>query len=374
MPKVCIVTFFKHNFGAFLQAYALQRMLGLLHADAELLDYDYARDRTFLGVPFSTARRPLVFSKSVLYRLMRRRVRKETDAIFRECAERLIPQTRYYRTYKDVKATPPDADVYLVGSDQVWNPEMAPQGFLSRLLDFAPEESRVLASYAASIGKNTLSDHDKKMFMEKLARFDALSVREASSAALLDGLTDKPVLIHKDPTLLLTSDEWDEFARNVPFRKPYLFLYLVQNDFSLVSKAVHLAKDNGWGIVDCHSSANYSLPGSLNGNGLLSPPEFVGAIREAEYVVTNSFHCLVFSTHYRKRAFVKFPPRLSGRLRELVEACGLRRLTQDRLVESTELEDIYARIPAHLASEREKAKKYLENLLEIARNKRQNAR
>ena len=374
MPKVCIVTFFKHNYGAFLQAYALQRVLVKLGCDAEVLDYDYVKDRTFLGVPLTKARHPVGFLKSVLYRMMRRRVRKAGDVVFRQCAERLISQTRYYRTYKDVKAAPPDADVYLVGSDQVWNPEMAPQGFLSRLLDFVPEGSKVLASYAASIGKNTLSDHDKKMFTEKLARFDALSVREASSAALLDGLTDKPVLIHKDPTLLLTSDEWDGFAQSVPWQKPYLFLYLVQNDSSLVSKAVHLAKDKGWGIVDCHSSANYSLPGSLNGKDLLSPPEFVGAIRGAEYVVTNSFHCLVFSAHYRKRAFVKFPPRLSGRLRELVEACGLQRLTQDRLVEPTELEDIYAQVPAHLALERKKAKKYLENLLVIARNKCRGAR
>ncbi len=370
MPKVCIVTFFKHNFGAFLQAYALQRMLGLLHADAELLDYDYARDRTFLGVPFSMARRPLVFSKSVLYRLMRRRVRKATDAIFRECAERLIPQTRYYRTYKDVKATPPDADVYLVGSDQVWNPEMAPQGFLSRLLDFAPEESRVLASYAASIGKNTLSDHDKKMFMEKLARFDALSVREASSAALLDGLTDKPVLIHKDPTLLLTSDEWDGFARNVPFRKPYLFLYLVQNDPALVAKARQLAKGNGWGIVACLASANYSIPESLNGNAVLSPPEFVGGIRGAEYVVTNSFHSLVFTIHYGKRAFVKFPVRGADRLRELVDAMDLQRLTENRLVQPDELSDIYARVRPHLEAERTRAQDYLRHLLDIVRQKK----
>ena len=370
MPKVCVVTFFKHNYGAFLQAYALQRVLLDLGCDAEVLDYDYARDRTFLGIPCARMKNPLVFLKMVAYRLMRGRVQKQIDLVFQECAGRLIRQTRYYRTYKEVKASPPEADVYLVGSDQVWNPELAFQGVLSRLLDFVPSDTKVLASFAASMGKTVLSPKEKELFKANLKRFDGVSVRESSSVAALSGLTDKPMEIHKDPALLLSSAEWDSFAQDIHSPHPYLFLYLVQNDSSLVAGAKQLAQENGWGIVACQASANYSIRDSLNGNAIFSPPEFVGGIRGAEYVVTNSFHCLVFTIHYGKRAFVKFPPRGADRLRELVDAMGLQRLTEDRLVQPDELPAIYARVRPCLEAERLRAHDYLRRLLDIARQKK----
>lgn len=370
MEKVCVVTFFKHNYGAFLQAYALQRVLLDLGCDAEVLDYDYARDRTFLGIPFAKARNPLLFLKAVLYRLMRRPVQKRIDRVFQECAAQLIRQTPYYRTYREVKASPPEADVYLVGSDQVWNPGMAPQGFLSRLLDFVPPGPAVLASYAASMGKVGLSLREKELFKANLERFDGLSVRESSVLEVLAGLTDKAIEIHKDPALLLSPEEWGPFAQDLPFRRPYLFVYLVQNDPALVAKAKQLAQENGWGIVACQASANYSIPGSLDGNAVLSPREFVGGIRGAEYVVTNSFHCLVFTIHYQKRAFVKFPPHGADRLRELVDDMGLQRLTEDRLVRPDELPSIYARVRPRLEAERRRTQNYLRHLLDLVRQKK----
>ena len=370
MEKVCVVTFFKHNYGAFLQAYALQRVLMELGCDAEVLDYDYARDSTFLGVSIYKARNPFRFLKGILYNAIRRPVRTRIDLVFQECAARVIRQTRYYRTYREVKSSPPEADLYLVGSDQVWNPELAPQGVLSRLLEFVPKGPKVLASYAASMGKTMLSPKEKELFKANLERFDGLSVRESSAEAALSGLTDKPIEIHQDPALLLSSADWGAFAQELPYRRPYLFVYLVQNDPALVAKARTLARENGWGIVACQASANYSIPESLDGNAVLSPQEFVGGIRGAEYVVTNSFHCLVFTIHFGKRAFVKFPRRASDRLRGLVDAMGLQRLTEDRLVQPDELPAIYAQVRPHLESERIRAQNYLRNLLDIVRQKK----
>lgn len=370
MKKVIVVTFYKRNYGAFLQAYALQNYLISIGYEAEVLNYNYFQDRTILGVYIGEIKRPLYFVKNIAYKLIRYRVSKKRDNLMNQCAEKMIRQTKCFKNYKSLKKDVPQADIYMVGSDQVWNPHMAEQGLLSRLLEFASDKENVLCSYAASLGVNSFSPKMKELFRSHLQRFDCISVREQKAAEIIGRLTDKRINIHKDPTLLLSKDEWDAFAMPVTTGNPYVFLYLAQNSNDLVEYAIRIAKENHWGIVDCHSSANYSVPDCINGDRTLSPMEFVGGIRGASYVVTNSFHCLVFSIHYKKKAFVQLPPKGAARLSELINGMRLERLLDGKLILDEESESIYRYVTEFVENEQIAAKKFFMNLEIILQDKR----
>lgn len=370
MTKVCVVTIYKHNYGAFLQAYALQRYLEKIGYEASVLDYDYFKDHAILGISVKKVKNPVTFAKSLIYRTLRYGVSKERDRILEKCAKETMIQTQYYKTYEAVKKEPPEADIFITGSDQVWNPTISEQGFLSRLLEFAPNDHLVICSYAASVGVKAFSDEVRKLVMDNLNRYDCISVREPASADVIRDLTDKEILFHKDPALLLTSEQWDLFAEKIESKKPYLFIYLAQKDPDLVKYAVELAKEKGWDIVDCHGSVNYHIENCINGKRIFSPREFVGGIKNATYVVTNSFHCLVFSIHYKKRAYVKMPPKGSGRLSELIENMSLDRITQPQFIKEEEVNDIYSKTNSYLETERKKSQEYLRGLKTILEAKR----
>lgn len=369
MTKVCVVTLFKHNYGAFLQAYASQRFLETLGYEAEVLDYDYYRDRTVLGVYVGRIKKPVSFCKNIIYKLTRYRVSRQRDIIMEQCAQETIKQTKNYRSYKLVKKNPPDADIFIVGSDQVWNPGLSEQGFLSRLLEFVPDSNKVLCSYAASVGRKTLSEKAKNLFTEHLKRFDCISVRETDAVSIIGKMTEKSIEVHKDPALLLNAIQWNQFAKKIDTDRPYIFLYLAQKSQELVAFAEKMARDNNWGIVDCHANVNYRISNSINGDRLLSPMEFVGGIKDAAYVVTNSFHCLVFAIHYQKKAYVKIPPKGSSRLTELLEDMKLERLTDTREICQGEQKEIYQYAQAYLDAERQRARDYLINLKNIKKSK-----
>ena len=369
MRKVCVVTLYRHNYGAFLQAYGLQRFLENLGYDATLLNYDYFKDHAILGISLSKIKHPVSFVKSITYRLLRYRVSKDRDRIIGNSAVEHLKETDYYRTYKSVRNNPPAADIYITGSDQVWNPTISEQGFMSRLLEFVPDGNNVLCSYAASVGVKEFREEIKKEIRMNLNRYDRISVREPASAEMIRDLTDKVISLHKDPALLLTTEQWDKFQVKVETNRPYVFIYLAQNDPDLIEHTIKIARKHNWDVVDCHGSVNYHIKDCANGNRILSPMEFVGGIKNAEYVVTNSFHCLVFTIHYKKKAYIKRPPKGAGRLSELIDNMSLERITQKELINDNELNDIYSKTEVYLANERIKAEAYFHELNVILDNK-----
>lgn len=369
MSKVCVVTIYKHNYGAFLQAYASQKYLESLGYEAVVLDYDYFRDHAVLGISLKKLRKPLLFFKELIYRLLRYRFSKQRDKMLEQCAAEMIRQTKYYRSYRDVQKNPPETDIYITGSDQVWNPKISEQGFLSRLLEFAPEKGKILCSYAASVGVQSFSEEEKKLIQTNLNRYDCISVREPASEQMIRELTDKEIFLHRDPTLLLSAKQWDLFKKEFPTDRPYLFIYLAQNAPELVQYAVDLARKNDWDIIDCHGSANYYIKGCANGSRFLSPMEFVGGIKNAAYVVTNSFHCLVFSIHYQKRAFVKLPQKGASRLSELISSMSLERLLKPEMIEEGDEKEIYSLTDEIMLLERKKAADYLLELGRLSNQK-----
>jgi hypothetical protein len=145
-----MITMYKVNYGAFFQAYVLQRTLEGLGYAPELIRYDYLRDGMIGEVPLDHLRTPVRFFKEAAVSILKGREHRRRNAVIEECVQRRLRESpQYYKTYRKLEKQPPRYDIYLTGSDQVFNPRLEPRAYKSRLLAFAPGR---MASYAASAG------------------------------------------------------------------------------------------------------------------------------------------------------------------------------------------------------------------------------
>lgn len=205
-----------------------------------------------------------------------------------------IPVTRRYYSVEELKKDPPEADVYLVGSDQVWNPDITKSFAKLYFLDFGDEGIRRV-SYASSFGTpnwtaNQLTDDVKKL----LNRFSYLSCREQSGVEILNntfGLSSSLVI---DPTLLFA--DYSELTGTIT-QQSSLVYYPLDDDPDLMAYSVDLSKRLDLKLVNNKWSTK--VLGAFTWDRV-SIEEWVKNIAEAQFVITRSFHGLVFSILYRK--------------------------------------------------------------------------
>lgn len=177
-------------------------------------------------------------------------------------------------------------DYFIVGSDQVWNPNFWRENHSNiRFLKFVPSEKRV--AYAASIAVPVIEKNKKGFFKDSLNEMKAISMREKSGAVIVKELTGKDVPVVVDPTLLLSKEEWQkiELIPEWYSGEKYILAYFLGNPSPIIE---NLAKKNGWKIYNLMDRSNLDLYASR-------VEEFVYLIEHAELVVTDSFHACVFS-------------------------------------------------------------------------------
>lgn len=322
--KIGIITIQKcDNFGADLQAYALGAKLQSLGYDVENIDYLFYKHPRHQGgkgekpiFKLSVVNRakeflfPLV---SALKNLRRRRLIKARRARFSAWTDRYLRCGSEYRSVESLYATPPHYDVYMVGSDQVWNPRMG-SNILPYFLDFAPKNARCV-SYAASFGISELSAEAFYKFKQLLRRFGAISMRERIGVDIVSAMALGVEVKHVvDPTLLLGAQEWEKVAiRPVEILdEPFLLLYDLIPSEETVALARRWANERGLRIVRV-------------GNGAYGPGEFVWLFAHAECVVTNSFHGTAFAINNRKPFFSVVPQGMQNvsRIESLLDVLGL---------------------------------------------------
>lgn len=309
MKKVLLVTKIGRNYGAVLQAYALKKALEHIGAEVRILKYCLPiTESTFRILPKVTGLKTL---KDFLYQLPQYREKKEAVNRFLAFREQWFDFTEPYCCYEDLERSRLQADVYLTGSDQVWNPKISFDK--AYYLLFAPEQA-IKASYAASIGISSLTEDVKEEFGHRIRNISHISVREADAQRQLAefGISSQ---VHLDPTLLFSREDYDEIAASPSFSKPYVMLYLLvmpENPQKIVEQLRRLYP--GRMIVSIYGTKNFGDVQLRNAG----PCEFIGLIRGADAVITSSFHGTVFSMLYDKE-FAVFVPETSGeRIRQLL--------------------------------------------------------
>lgn len=323
--KVGIITIHDiYNYGSVLQAYATVRAIEKLGFSAELIDYKYPNRRHAGGVP--SARRRLVtkvnaFLKDVLpgepYSAFVRNYEE-----FRR--EHLNISEKSYGTEEEIIQNPPNYDVYLAGSDQIWRPDRMkadPVFFLA-----FGDLSKRRVSYASSFGCTSISEDYRSIYSTSLNRFDRLSVRESSGVKLIEDLTGRIADLVLDPTLLLTGKEWDGLAETVPFKRPYVVCYGFNPDSRYMEDvALSYAKQHDLDVIRINGSFLDYFSRGVRYILHAGPAQWIALLRDAQFVFAQSFHATVFSILFRRPFYsvLRGNEHHDSRQKNLLELTGL---------------------------------------------------
>lgn len=307
--KVIILTFSKDdNRGANLQCYALKKRLEETGVNVRFLDIQLPRKQlNTIGLLVSTL-------KNICASSFRRRNK------FR--------YTRKYSNLQQLKSEPPQADVFIVGSDQVWNPDLTkkldPRVYFFSFLD----DSVKRISYAASFGTSewTLSEYDGDIAV-LLSKFNRVSVREDSGCEICKRVFGRSDVVQcVDPSLLLTTTEVQELIRGRIRPKKHIYSYLLYRSDKVYDLIDIISSQTKLTITGDYRNPNI-FDKLLNIHGI---ERWIKNIAEAELVVTNSFHTMAVSILLHKN-FIVVPP-VAGRETRLVSLLGELGL-KDRYIE-----------------------------------------
>lgn len=327
--RIGILTFFEsENYGAVLQAYALQKYLQNQGHTVELIHIKRdVRGRGGHTEKYSFLEKLRIKAVSSIKKQDGERKTNSFDAFRRNY---LSVSADYYKSDSDLKDNCPDYDLYISGGDQIWNPYHKVFS-LHYMFDFLPEGKKII-SYASSFGVNDIQD-DLLLKQMKLwlARYSRISVRENSGTGIV-GKMGLPAETVCDPVFLI-SEEWETIADNsyLKKRKPYCLVYaLIDYPKTEDTYIVKYASENGLDIVILPYNKRNCL-NAYHKEFCASPEDFLNLIKNASAVFTNSFHGAAFSLVFKIPLFILHPAsdegiKKQGRITEMFESMGIDRI------------------------------------------------
>ena len=308
--KIGVLTWKLYNFGTALQACALVRYLGSQNADAALLNYSLPDKSKLVRLNGTTL---FNLCKKVKNRVdllsgqrKNRKAAQQYGTEIRLQAERFrqfyakIPQDSHKVGREEAAYFNGEYDKILVGSDQVWNPKFFCETYF---LDFVEDAKKY--SYAASLGVSSLTPEEKNFLQDRLAHFQTVAVREPTGQQLLQELRLKrKVECVLDPTLLLSGKEWEQLLQLEEKQdEKYILVYtLGENPWykkvvQKVQKMLNIQKV----ICITPSEKLYFYQGIGQVVADAGPVEFLNLLKNAAYVITDSFHGVCFSVNFQKQ-------------------------------------------------------------------------
>lgn len=299
--KIGIITIhFPYNYGAMLQAHALQKYLFSVGYKNEIIDFrPYSMDNVYHIRFEKIIHHPITFFKELISKIVGRR-RKFNG--FNKFLENDL--TLSNKTFSNINLhNKIDYDCIISGSDQIWNPGIT-RGCDEYLLSFVPNSVRKIA-YASSFGVDQISNETENHYKKFLSKFDYLSSREHEGVSILNKITGKTAIKVCDPVFLLNKDYWIKMmskVENVDY--DFLLLYSLENNDQLNLNAKKIADEFNLKIISIHPFGKKNEYSDINLDNV-GPKEFLWLINNAKYVCSNSFHGISFSIIFGKK-FVPF--------------------------------------------------------------------
>ncbi len=367
--KVGLMTWYKYlNYGTSLQATALYKTISDLGYSPEFINYE--PKGTLETENSSIIRYSVKKAKNVVNRLLNKAYSSaEREKLYNNYLSARITETDNCKLFSHLQSL--DHDAFVCGSDQIWSPLCFDAHYF---LDFVNQKEKMIA-YAPSIGSNEISNPNIKENMKRLiSRFEHLSVREQKGVQIIKDLTDKTAEHVLDPTLLLNSDEWNNYANTE--RKiggDYIICYFLSNPEKYRGYVKRLSQKTGikfYEIPVFQGQLKYAPDFEVG------PSEFVSLIKHAKYVCTDSFHGMLFATQYNTpfSVFKRFKDKDSKNQNSRVTGFLDKMNLMDRLIspktvpDSSVLECDFSSAMEILNKEREKSLNYLKASLESATN------
>lgn len=304
MKILTLTTYNVYNYGAALQAYALQTYLRNAGHDAALINYqpEYLTrkyDYRWVNPESELSRYAVTRAAYRVMKFLQRQTTMGRKRQFDHFIASYLEQTREYRTLEELRHDTPEADLYVVGSDQIWNVFYETGRDPAFYFDFVTQGRK--ASYAASFSYVDIPQAEKDRIAGYLQTFDAVSVREKHGLQLLQDMNiiGKWVL---DPVFLLSVEEWKSLMTDFQKKEPYLLVYDFEGNDSLKVFAKQYAQEHGLKIYNINDT--YPLRYADRNFSKAGPREFLSLIYNCDAFVSNSFHGTAFSILFHKPVYV----------------------------------------------------------------------
>lgn len=295
--KIALLSFHNAaNYGAALQAYALQHALEQMGHDCEYINYlnDERRNHYSLSYLFWDAVKKRNFSAAAKFLvgapfLIARKMK------FNKFYRSYLHVTKWvYRNSEEAAKLNPFYDRFIVGSDQVWNPDNNGDDS-AFLLDFVKDDKKKI-SYSSSFGIARIDEEHRGIYKDNLNKFKSLAVRESIGRDIIKELTGRDAKVVLDPVMLLSKEQWLSLVPRERKIRKYIFSYTNRDsqitDFFKTGFRLEGMKHY---VLSRYTKPRDFMSRSVSVKYWMSPLEFISVISNAELVVTASFHCLAMS-------------------------------------------------------------------------------
>lgn len=343
--KVGIITLPGNNYGGTLQAYALKHTIEKLGFEVNHINYNFGGKKSMKDI----------VKKAVYY---------NREKKFNKFKKENLGLTRKVNSFEKFED---DYDIYVAGSDQIWNQRIPLSVRKNFYLDFVKDKKKI--AYAASVGSDTVEENEKEKISDLLNRLDYISIREKTGVKLYQQLTSKKIENVLDPTLLLTRNEWDSLPSAYDKKENYIFSYTLGADKSVIEKIDEIAEKMNKKIIEISYKRNFK--NELRNENNAGPNEFLKLLKNSDYVLTNSFHGMVFSIIYGKDFWVFKRGNMNSRIQDLLDILNLK----DRIIDLEEKSDLsdeklkekinYDEVYKKLEKEKDKSLKFLKEALGV---------
>lgn len=323
--NIAVITFHcSYNYGSVLQAYALQTYLEKQGHRVQIIDYILSSDfKQYKLLRFDRYLRKPQYLISDIYFLPRTIKRKQNFNAFKTLNLHLTDK-KYYDD-DNMAELNQKFDAFICGSDQIWNTACTKQVVPPYFLSFADDDKLKIA-YAPSVAQihDTTSNVEMIQMKQYIGRLDHISVREKSTVSYIAQFTDRDVIDVLDPTLLLERADYDTLIsqENFDTKFQYIFFYTLQKNNEMIDYCQKLSEKKNLKVLYISKNNIGKFHSAKNIYGC-SPQAFLNYIKNAEYIVTNSFHATVFSVIFEKK-FCTFGTKKSYvRMSDLLKEIGL---------------------------------------------------
>ena len=319
--KVEIVTLQRiTNFGSLLQTYATQEAIHKLGYKTEVIDFVPE------GITFKRALFPKGQSKllKIIIKFIPLLVVNlyQFYMVDKFLKDHVVLTPKKFSSYDQLSNDCPDADIYLSGSDQIWNTQNnnPEKDIMAYYLCFVPNEKKRVA-YASSFGKTSFEVGEKQNIKKWLHKYDMISVREEIALDILCSLGIDTGVYVADPTLLLSREEWRRLANKKLPEIGYVFVYNLNRNKVVETLACLIAKERGLRVVNFADTFEFIK--SPENRMFNTPIDFINYIANAEFVITDSYHGTVFSLKFGRQFLTVPAPKYNCRLESILEKTEL---------------------------------------------------
>lgn len=379
MKRVGIISMYykNYNYGGMLQSFALCEAISKYTNCVEQISYDRFKQRQ------STKQKAWKILKEKGIRVFIRRGIRATRRFFNRYVNVKLEQRN--KLFEEFMQSIPHSkyvseerlsdlnelyDIFICGSDQIWNPVWWNDAFFLSFVN----DGKIKASYAASIGVSKMSEEQKQYMCSKIKDFNYISIRESNLKKELEHVLERGIECVLDPTMLLSKEEYEHMCVKSIVNTPYVFVYLLGNSRANKNTVKKVADKAGLKIVYIPFVAECGFGDDLFGDYALynvGPIQFLTLIRDAELVLTDSFHGSAFSILFEKNFYTLYREKknkkdsMMSRLETLLCQFNL----EDRLVcnygeiEAASLID-YKQVNMKLLAERKRSLSYIAKVLQ----------